>query len=168
MKPVIESIFHDAENRYLKSDALTEVNQYMSSLKERTSLYRTIRNQELTWMQPIANELEERFPSEQVSRLENSLRNAMLSLRHCAMAMLMDDPNYLEKRFLNWFQESTTIHATLEIDSYLHVALRTQLSQSLNASQFRLLSPFLNQIQEKFEPEATASDESLLTVAGLF
>ncbi len=168
MKPVIETLFHEAESRYLKPDATAEVSQYMASLKERTGLYRTLRDQEITWMQPIADELEKNFPSEQVARLENSLRHAMLSLRHCAMAMLTDDPNYLDVRFLGWFKESMEIHGTLDLDSHLHTAMRRQLSMSLNAQQFRLLAPFLDRVQAQFEVQTNVNDESLLTVAGLF
>lgn len=168
MKPVIETIFHDAENHYLKPEVLTEVSQYMTSLKDRTNLYRTIRDQELNWMQPIADELENHFPEEQTIRLETCLRHAMLALRHCSMAMLMDDPNYLTHRFLGWFHESIEIHASLEIDRHLHTALRKQLSLNLSAPQFRLITPFLDQIQAGFEPEAVVNDDSLLTVAGLF
>jgi Phycobilisome protein len=168
MKPAIETLFHEAENRYMKPDTTAEVNQYMASLKERTGLYRTLRDQEIAWMQPIADDLEKNFPSEQVARLENSLRNALLSLRHCAMAMLMDDPNYLDGRFLNWFTESVEIHGTLEIDSYLHTAMRKQLSSALNVTQFRLLTPHLDRVQSAFETQTVADEESLLTVAGLF
>ena len=168
MKPVIESLFHDAATHYLKPDATVEVNQYVSSLKERTRLYRTIRDQEIAWMQPIADDLEQCFPTEQIDRLENSLRNAMLSLRHCAMAMLMDDLTYLEVHFLTWFQESIEIHDTLDLDSHIHSALRQQLSHALNTSQMRLISPFLNEVESRFKPEATINDDSLLTVAGLF
>jgi Phycobilisome protein len=168
MKPIIETLFHEAENRYLKPDATAEVTQYMTSLKERTGLYRTLRDQEITWMQPIADELENNFPAEQVSRLENSLRHAMLSLRHCAMAMLTDDPTYLDVRFLGWFKESLEIHATLELDSYLHTAMRRQLSMSLNAQQLRLLTPFLDQVQAQFEAQTSVNDEPMLTMAGLF
>ena len=168
MKPVIESLFHDAGSHYLKPDAMVEVGQYMSSLKERTRLYRTIRDQEVTWMQPIADDLEQCFPTEQIDRLENSLRNAMLSLRHCAMAMLMDDLTYLEIHFLTWFEESMKIHNTLDLDCHIHSALREQLSQVLNTSQMRLINPFLHEIESKFKPEAIINDDSLLTVAGLF
>ena len=168
MKPVIESLFHDAASHYLRPDAIVEVSQYMSSLKERTRLYRTIRDQEITWMQPIADDLEQCFPTEQIDRLENSLRNAMLSMRHCAMAMLMDDPTYLEVHFLTWFQESIKIHGTIDLDSHIHSALRKQISQVLNTSQMSLLTPFLHQIESSFKPEVAVNDDSLLTVAGLF
>ncbi len=168
MKPVIETLFHEAESRYLKPEATAEVSQYMTSLKERTGLYRTLRDQEIAWMQPIADELEQAFPAEQVTRLENSLRHAMLSLRHCAMAMLMDDPTYLDLRFLGWFKESMEIHGTLEIDSHLHTAIRRQLSTSLNTQQFRILTPFLDRVKAQFEVQAEVNDEALLTVAGLF
>ncbi len=168
MTPVIENLFHEAESRYLKPEATAEVSQYMASLKERTGLYRTLRDQEIAWMQPIADNLEQTFPSEQTARLENSLCHAMLSLRHCAMAMLMDDPTYLDSRFLGWFKESMEIHATLEIDSHLHTAMRRQLSTVLNAQQFRLLTPFLDRVKAQFEAQVEINDEPLLTVAGLF
>ncbi len=168
MNPVIESLFHDAESCYLKPEGVAEVSQYMSSLKERTRLYRTLRDEEITWMQPIADDLEQYFPTEQIDRLENSLRNAMLSMRHCAMAMLMDDPTYLEVHFLTWFQESIEIHGTFDLDSHIHSALRKQISQVLNPSQMRLITPFLHEIESSFKPEAVINDDSLLTVAGLF
>ena len=168
MKPVIESLFHDAASHYLKPDAIVEVSQYMSSLKERTRLYRTIRDEEITWMQPIADDLEQCFPTEQLDRLENSLRNAMLSLRHCAMAMLMDDPTYLEVHFLTWFQESIEIYGTFDLDNHIHNALHKQISKALNTSQMSLLTPFLREIESSFKPKAVINDDSLLTVAGLF
>jgi hypothetical protein len=84
------------------------------------------------------------------------------------MAMLMDDLTYLEVHFLTWFQESIEIHDTLDLDSHIHSALRQQLSQALNTSQMRLISPFLYEVESRFKPEAIINDDSLLTVAGLF
>ncbi len=168
MTPVIDSVFDEAENRYLKPSELKEVNVYVASLNERVMVYRLMRDRELTLMQTVADQLTKQLPNEPISRVEQSLKMAMLALRHSCMAMLTEDPNYLEQRFLPWLRESSEIHGTPVVDSLLYSALRQQLSQMFNDRQMALLATYLDEVQRVLVSTMPDTDESLLTVAGMF
>ncbi len=168
MTPVIESLFDEVENRYLKPPELKAVTTYMVSLNDRVTTYRLMRDRELPLMQTVADQLTAALPNESVSRIEQSLKMAMLVLRHSCMAMLTEDANYLEELFLPWLLESREIHATQAVDSMLYPALRNQLSQLFNDRQMALLTPYLDQAQPVLMSNEADSSESLLTVAGLF
>ncbi|MBD2327456.1 hypothetical protein [Alkalinema sp. FACHB-956] len=165
MHPVIESLFDGAENGYIPSETLAEVNQYMKSLPERLAAYRTLRDREIQVMQKVADELEKQLTGESVERLEQSLKTGILAIRHCAMAMLMQDDRYLEERLLSWLEETTQIYNTQSIDRILYPLIRDHLGQLLNANQMRLLEPFLAKVQHHC---GASEEDSLLTVAGIF
>jgi Phycobilisome protein len=168
MTPVVESLFDEVENRYLKPSEQKAVTTYMVSLNDRVATYRLMRDRELSLMQTVADQLTTALPTEPVSRVEQSIKMAILILRHSAMAMLMDDANYPEERFLPWLREASEIHGTQSIDGMLYPALRTQLTQLFNDRQMSLLTPYLDQAQQVLMPDLVDSSESLLTVAGLF
>ena len=168
MTPVIESLFDEADNRYLKPPALKEVTTYVVSLNERVMTYRLMRDRELAMMQTVADQLTSALPNESDFRLEQALKMAILTLRHSCMAMLTDDANYLEERFLPWLRESREIHAVQEVDSLLYPALRNSLRQLFSDRQMALLTPYLDQAQQVLISDIPASDESLLTVSGMF
>ncbi len=168
MTPVVESLFDEVENRYLKPSEQKAVTTYMVSLNDRVATYRLMRDRELPLMQTVADQVTTALPQEPVSRVEQSIKMAILILRHSAMAMLTDDANYPEERFLPWLREASEIHGTQGVDAVLYPALRSQLSQLFNDRQMSLLMPYLDQAQQVLMPDSTESSESLLTVAGLF
>ena len=168
MTPVIESLFDEAESRYLKPPALKEVTTYVASLNERVSAYRLMRDRELKIMQAVADHLTSALPDESVSHLEQALKIAILILRHSSMAMLMEDANYLEERFLPYLREMREIHATESVDALLYPFLRNQLGQLFNDRQLALLTPYLDQTQRVLISNTVDEDESLLTMSGMF
>jgi hypothetical protein len=168
MTPVIESVFDEVENRYLKPSEQKAVTAYMVSLNDRVATYRLLRDRELPLMQTVADQVTTALPQEPVSRVEQSIKMAILILRHSAMAMLTDDANYPEERFLPWLREACEIHGTQSIDVMLYPALCQQLRKMFNDRQMSLLMPYLEQVQQVLMPDSAESSESLLTVAGLF
>lgn len=168
MTPVIESLFDEADSRYLKPPALKEVTTYVASLTERVSAYRLMRDRELKIMQTVADHLTASLPDESIARVEQTLKMAILILRHSSMAMLMEDANYLEERFLPYLRETREIHATESVDALLYPALRNQLNQLFNDRQLALLTPYLDQAQRVLISNVVDVDESLLTMSGMF
>ncbi|MGI0490494.1 hypothetical protein ACN4EG_01675 [Alkalinema pantanalense CENA528] len=165
MHPVIETLFDEAENGYIPPDTLAEMNQYMKSLPERLAAYRTLRDREIPIMQKVADELQSQFSGETVERLEQSLKAGILAVRHCAMAMLMQDERYLEERLLTWLEETSQIYNTQSIDRVLYPLIRDHLNQILNANQMRLFEPFFSKVHHGV---VSSEEDSLLTVAGIF
>lgn len=143
MTSFLECVFHDAENRYLKPEELKSLNQYVISLPERLQLYRTLRDREIDIMQWVADQLEVALPQEKPELLERSVKSAILMLRYCAMAMLMNDERIVRDRYVAWFGEMSQIYGIKAIDATLHQYLNQRLSQVLGSKAMTLLNPML-------------------------
>ncbi|MBD3880479.1 hypothetical protein IFO70_01780 [Phormidium tenue FACHB-886] len=156
MHPQIEEIFDDAENRYLKIDELKLVSQYVKSIPERLAAYRSLRDREIEIMQWVADQLQIELPQAKTEDLERSLKNALLMLRHCAMAMLIDQETIVRDRFINWIAPTVEVYQTQAIDMRLHQLLNQRLRQTLG-NQMNLLSPLLLKAQSALMPQAAES-----------
>jgi len=162
MHPQLESVFDEAENRYLNSNELGVLSQYVSSLPERLDLYRVLRDREVEVMQSVADNLMTVLPNQKPAALERSIKNALLVLRYCAMAMLLEDVSFVEDRIRGWLKESMQAHNTLTIDNKLYQLLDQQLAKTLNPQQLALLQPMLTLAQNSL-----LGSEEPLTAAAL-
>jgi Phycobilisome protein len=146
MHPQIEEVFDDTENRYLKIEELKLIAQYVGSIPERLTIYRNLRDREIDIMQSVANQLQAELPQAPEADLERCLKNALLLLRHCAMAMLIDEEEIIRDRFLNWVLPTVEVYETQAIDSRLHQILNQRLTQLLG-KHMHLLNPMLLKAQ---------------------
>lgn len=143
MNETIQSLLYDADERYLKAGDIVAFKNYTSSLSQRLETYELLRDKEIVIFQPIANQLLTSFPDQQKD-LERSLKNWLAVLRYCAMAMLLNNPEFLERRLLEWLTDIVRVHQIQAIDTALYKALQKQLPQLL-ADKYSLLQPFLTQ-----------------------
>lgn len=147
MNSNIETLLDAAEDRYLKPEELTALGQYVTSLSDRLAVYRTLRDQEVQIMQPVADQLQAQYAQEPTEKLERCIKNALLVLRYCAMAMLLDDENFVCDRISGWLTEVTHAYNTQAIDQQLYRLLEATLTQTLSANQVALLKPHLQAAQ---------------------
>jgi hypothetical protein len=147
MHPQIEALFDEAENRYLKPEELTQISQYVDSLPARLDAYRALRDRELEIMQQVADQLQAAMPQEAIENLERSIKNALLTLRYCAMGMLLNNDSFVKERLLNWLSSTVGVFNTRTIDVALYRLLNQQLAQSLNPAHMTLLAPQLKLAQ---------------------
>lgn len=164
MHSPLDGIFDEAEHRYLNPEELQTIGHYVASLAERMSAYRALRDRELEIIQQVADQLQLDMPSIETAVLERAIKNGMLTLRHCGMAMLLDDSNFVQTRLLNWLKDSIELHQTQGVDAAFFQLIKQQLRLSLNAQQVALLDPFFNLV----EAVMPAQEEEMLTVAGIF
>lgn len=143
MHQQIEAIFDEAESRYLKPEELSILSKYVDSLPQRLEAYRQLRDRELEVMQQVADQLQAEMPQEKVETLERSLKNALLMLRYCAMAMLLNDESFVQERLLSWLGRTVQTYNTQAVDRTLYRLLNQRLSQSLSSDQINLLKPSL-------------------------
>ncbi|HEY9627779.1 MAG TPA: hypothetical protein V6C84_10795 [Coleofasciculaceae cyanobacterium] len=156
MHPQIEELFDDADTRYLKIEELRLVAHYVSSIPERLATYRSLRDCDLEVMQWVANQLQAELPQESEATLERCVTNALLMLRHCAMAMLVNQESIVKERFLNWVQPTVEVYNTRAIDARLYQLLNQRLNQTLG-KRMELLSPMLLMAQKALVPEKVES-----------
>jgi Phycobilisome protein len=168
MQTIIEEIFDEPDRRYLSGSEVAAVSQYVKSLPERLMAYRSLRDRETQLMQAVANQLEAEMPTTVTDVLEQSIRNGILVLRHCAMAMLMNDEQYLSDRLLDWLSASSQIHQTEASDAATYRLMQAHLSKVLNPNQVKLFRPFLALAQSGSSPSEPDDFAAELTVAAMF
>lgn len=156
MHPQLETIFDEAENRYLKPDELSLLGEYVDSLPERLEAYRNLRDRELKIMQSVADQLQVELPQEKVEMLERSIKNALLMLRYCAMGMLLNDESFVKDRLLGWLSQTIQVYDTRSVDAVLYRLLNQRLKQALNPRHLALFSPMLLLAQNTLQQPANA------------
>lgn len=147
MHPEIEALLDQAENRFLKAEEITAFKRQAASLSQRLKIYEFLRDKEENIFQPVANKLQEKFPDEKQETLERSLKHWLLVLRYCAMAMLLNDQNFLEQRLLDWLSGIFEAHQTQKIEATICNLLQTRIKELLSEQARAVLQPFLDQAQ---------------------
>jgi Phycobilisome protein len=163
MHSQIKTMLDEAEQRYLKSEELSVISQYVDSLPERLDAYRHLRDQELNMMQSVADQLQIQMPQEKVEDLERSIKNALLVLRTCGMGMLLNDESYIHNHLLNWLGQTMQVYQTKSIDTTLYRLLNQQLTQILTPKQMALLKPMLLlSLNTLMQPAPTTAQPSVV------
>lgn len=157
MHSQIDSIFDEAENRYLSPDELNVLSQYVGSIPERLEAYRAIRDRELEIMQHVADQLVAAMPQEKIENLERSIKNALLVLRYCAMGMLLNDEQFVKQRISDWIAQTMKAYNTGAIDATLYSLLSQHLNQVLSPSHLSVISPMLTLAQQTLLEQEPAS-----------
>lgn len=165
MHSQLDTILDEAENRYLKPEELTVLSQYVSSLPERMDAYRTLRDREIEMMQQVADQLQQEMPNESEEAIERCLKHALLTLRYCSMAMLMNDESFIRNHLTNWLSEIVKVYNTQAIDAAIYRLLTQRLTQALNPKQLALLNPMLTTAQQLMAETSSSSAEDMTAAA---
>ena len=158
----MKHLLYAAEDHYLQASEIAEFQRNIESLTQRLHLYETLRDQEGALWATIADNLETNFPQEPAERLERALSHWIAVLRYGAMAMLLDHPDFLRRRLLEWLTDIIQVHQLLELETYLCEQLQTGLQAQLSATEWTILGPFLQLSQDTLlgpaaqEPLATS------------
>jgi hypothetical protein len=144
MHPKIENLIEEAETRYLKAEEIEAFKQYAISIAQSLKTYEFLRDQEMKIFQPIADQLVAAFPQIPQETLERSLKHWVLVLRYSAMAMLINDAQYLETNLLDWLKGIVETHQSTEIETKLYDLLQNQLKTLMAPPALALLQPFLS------------------------
>lgn len=152
MRPELEGFLAEADKRYLTTEELKVLGRYVVSLPKRLALYRRLRDQELGIFQPVAEQIQAKASQTSESDLEHALQLAILSLRNCAMAMLVQDPS-LWQEHLRWFREQQDRYQSQDLDTLLYPLLYAQLQQVLGGDAAKVFKPYLDPLLGAIAPE---------------
>jgi hypothetical protein len=159
----LDTLFDEPDKRYLDASDLGILSQYVSSIPERMAVYRTLRDQEIAIMQPIADALQQQGGHPE-ALVERSVRNGLMVLRYVAMAMLLDDDGFVEERLQGWLPEMVKAYETQTVDEQLFHLLNQQLGKVFSPAQINLLKPSLDRAKSlMLNPRETVN----ATLAGL-
>jgi Phycobilisome protein len=141
----LEIVARKAEFDYLQQPEIDAFKDCVNSLHQRLTVYECLRDKEIEIFQPIAEQLVEAFPDRDQKTLERALKHWLSILRYSAMAMLLNNPEFLQHRLLEWLAPTVQVHQLGNIESILYELLLGNLQQFLSKPQLTLLQPFLEQ-----------------------
>ncbi|AFZ54090.1 phycobilisome protein [Cyanobacterium aponinum UTEX 3222] len=147
MYPELQALIHESEHQYLQQSDLDKLTQEVSTLKQRLAVYRVLRDQEISIFQAIADKLLENLPQEKTRKIETCVRHWLLVTRYGAMAMLLNNPEFLEHRLLEWLTDIVQAHEYQVISENLHSLLIKKLENVLEDDGIKYIQPFLDQAQ---------------------
>jgi hypothetical protein len=147
MIPKIQELINQAQDRYLATDELELMEGYVTSLPERLKLYKVIRDREIDILQTVADQVPSELPSVTDEELEVGVRNLILVLRYCSMAMLLNDESFLKERLLNWLEGIMSMRDMRRLNETLYKLLNQVLRQQISPSQLVLIQPLITTAQ---------------------
>lgn len=147
MIPKIQELINQAQDRYLATDELGLMEGYVTSLPERLKLYKVIRDREIEFLQAAADQVSSELPSVTDEDLEVGVKNLILVLRYCSMAMLLNDENFLKERLLAWLEGIMSMRDMRRLNETLYKLLNQVLRQHISPSQLALIQPLITTAQ---------------------
>lgn len=161
----LEQFFHRSEDRYLQQPEMIDFQHHIGLLAKRLDTYKCLRDREIDYFQPVAEKLLQAFPQD-ISILERALTHWLSVMRYCAMAMLLNNPEFLQHRLLEWLADIVQAHEIEALEQHLYQLLQAQLKRILSEEQLALVNPFLRQAQTVLLAKKTSSESQALTIGG--
>lgn len=143
MHTKLELLMQTAEDHYLHNLEMLAFKTHITALRKRVEIYKILRDHEIAIFQPIADQLVSEFPHEESSTIERALKHWISVVRYSAMAMLQDNPEFLQHRLLEWLTDTIQAHELQEIERRLYQQLSEQLGNYLTLEQLKFLHPLL-------------------------
>lgn len=141
MHQTVATLFDTTVKRFLHPAEVAQVSSYVKTVPDRLTTYRQLRDLELEIFGPVVEEIQAQLPDVDPIALERSLKGAILAVRHCAMAMLIEDAS-VAKEAQQWVQQTQMTYATDAIDRSLYALITQQLKIQLSPAQFDLFLAF--------------------------
>lgn len=148
MHPEINHFFYEAEDHYLQTEEIASFKHHVSSLTKRLETYELLRDSEIAIFQPIADQMLTTFSQHKQETLERVLKNWIAVLRYSGMAMLLNNPEFLQYRLLEGLTDIIQVHQMQAINTTVYQLLQARLSELLSSEQMTLLQPFLTQTEQ--------------------
>jgi hypothetical protein len=146
MHTELKGLIHDAEDHYLQSQELHYFDQQVDSLAQRLEAYELLRDFELEVFQNVADQLQSDFARLEADLFTRSLEDGLAILRYSAMAMLQDNPQYLQRQLLEWLPSRVRAYELADVEKRLLQLLQTQLGKCIPAAKLALIQPYLVQV----------------------
>lgn len=147
MHPELEQLLYLAEDRYLQTADMKIFRDNMTNLSKALAVYEQLREQEITIFQSVADQLVTICPQASTQQLEMVLQHWIAILRYVAMAALLNNSAYLERRLLEWLSDVVRVYQLEALNQQVYDLLQAELATHLTVNEVALLQPFLTQVQ---------------------
>ncbi len=157
----ITTLLHKAEDHYLRPAEMIVFKHQIKHISKCLETYKYLRDKEVEIFQPVVDRLVETFSQANPQLIELAIKDWLLVMRYGAMAMLLNNPEFFERRLLEWLSDRVKAHQLQEIETQLYQLLIVKLKQLMSEEQFAAIEPFLTQAK------TTLLESNTLTKVGV-
>jgi len=140
-----------AEGSYLSSAQMSQLEQYHRNFALRLQTYQALQKLEPEILAELSQRLTQGNPTwKQHFSAEDQAkctRDSSYLLRNCALAMILDDKDYLYDNFLHWLKTILVSLDHVALHQQIYNPLRAILREKLPPAQAKLLEPYLTYAQ---------------------
>ncbi|NJN75467.1 MAG: phycobilisome protein [Synechococcaceae cyanobacterium RL_1_2] len=155
----LQNFLHRAEDHFLKNPELMMFKYHTERMGQTLVVYELLRDKEIEIFQPVADQLVKKLPEQDSHAIELALKHWLSIMRYCSMAMLLDNPEFLQHRILEWLTDQVAAQNLVAIETELYSLLEAQLVKTLKSEQMQFLRPFLEQARQSIlTPSAIGSN----------
>ncbi|NCJ07674.1 phycobilisome protein [Synechococcales cyanobacterium C] len=141
----LEALLYQAENHYLTPSDLQTFRGVATELQQRLALYEKLRELESDLFEALALQLQSACADASPAHLTQVLQHWILAFRYSAMAMLLNQPQFLQRRLLEWLTDIVQVHQMGAVETTASNLLLTLLVNRLSPEQIDLVRPYLDQ-----------------------
>ncbi len=160
MNRQIVEMFNSAEGRYLSASEQSALREYAQGLEARLAAMAEISSKESAIVEQTVREIFRAYPDMEKkfkNAMQTCIRDETLVLRYTTMAMLRNDPLYLNDALLSWLAtilKGVGFAPHFIEDTYKTMALVA--SRELSPASAKLLHPFVLQCAAVLSGRGTA------------
>jgi hypothetical protein len=142
----------EAEGRYATDGELRFLPDYLRTYELRMQTYQQLQKSEAAIFQQIYNIVLAKEPAlfrnESQDFTAQCKRDTIQTLRYCAAAMLINDPDTLHERYALWLQTIVRAFNRQRSNDLIFTAMQTAIRQQLPAPQAELLLPLIQKMHQ--------------------
>ncbi|NEQ95625.1 MAG: phycobilisome protein [Cyanothece sp. SIO2G6] len=147
-----ESLVQATESRYATDDELIFLLHYRKFYAKRLSLYKKIERLERSIIETTYREIQKKVPQILRNRKQDISKkwkqDTLRTIRYCAMAVLLDDPENLRERYLLWFQTIMGAFNSRQSCDVTYSIMQEVVRELFTTEELELLVPILQLVQD--------------------
>jgi hypothetical protein len=165
MNQEFQALINAAEDHYLPSQELYPLKQQVDTLGQRLEAYELLRDREVEVFQAVADQLQSAFPNLDERRLNRALEDGLAMLRYAAMAMLQQNPEYLQRRWLEDLGDRVQAYELVAVELAMLQLIQTHLSKRIAVVPMSLIQPYLDQVQRRLAAVSATVSAPVMAMA---
>lgn len=147
-----ESLVQSTDSRYATDDELIFLLHYRKSYAKRLSLYKKIAHLEQSIVEATYQQIQKKVPQILRNRKQDISRkwkqDALRTIRYCAMAVLLDDPDNFREKYLLWFQTIMDAFNSRQSCDVTYSIMKEVVKEQFTPEELEMLIPMLQLVQE--------------------
>jgi Phycobilisome protein len=148
----MQRLCREADGRYATDDELRFLPDYLRTYELRLQTYLQLQKLEAAIFQQayttVLAKNPQAFRHGDQDLTGHCKRDTLHTLHYCATAMLLDDPDVFQERYLLWFQSIIRAVSQQSNASLMYAAMQEAVKQLMPPPQADLLLPLLAQAQQ--------------------